>query len=254
MAPLSGTAGMSGKTVLLTGGSSGIGLEAAVKLAALGAEVVLVAREGIDRVIPEIVRRSGSATVSGYLCDFSSQAQIRRCAAEYRAGHDRLDVLVNNAGSVWQSREVTEDGIERTFAVNYLGAFLLTLLLLDLLTRSAPARVVNVASVAHRGATMDFDDLGFARGGYFVLRSYARSKLADVLFTRELARRLAGTGVTANAVHPGFVATRIWTHGRWYTKPFLPLVRPFMLPAEKGADVVVRLAASPELEGKTGGY
>src|SRR5262249_15220597 len=149
--------------------------------------------------------RSGSREVSSLLCDFSSQASIRGLAEEFLARHDRLHVLLNNAGAVNRKRRLTVDGIERTFAVNHLGYFLLTHLLLDRLVASAPARVVSVASAGHRGGTLDFDDLGFARG-YSIMRAYARSKLANVLFAAELARRLAGTGVTSNSVHPGTVA------------------------------------------------
>jgi retinol dehydrogenase-14 len=247
---------LTGKTILVTGASSGIGLETAVKLAAMGAGLVLVARNRarLDAAVEDVKRRAGSPVVTPLVCDLSSQTQIRRLADEYRASHHRLDVLVNNAGSVWPSREVTEDGVERTFAVNHLGSFLLTLLLLDVLKQSAPSRVVNVASVSHRSGTMDFDDLGFEKGGYFILKAYARSKLANVLFTRELARRLSGTGVTVNAVHPGAVATRIWSRGPWYTMPFVPPARLFMLSAEQGSEAVVYLASSPDLKGETGGY
>jgi retinol dehydrogenase 14 len=247
---------LTGQTILITGASSGIGLEAAVKLAAMGAELVLVARnrERLDAAVADVRRRAGSDLVSSLLCDFSSQARIRRLAAEYRAAHTRLDVLVNNAGSVSPSRELTEDGIERTFAVNHLGYFLLTRLLLDLLQKSAPARIVNVASIAHRSATLNVEDPGFANGGYSILKAYARSKLANVLFTRELARRLSGTGVTVNALHPGSVATHIWSHAPWYAKPLLPLARLFMLSPAQGADVIVFLASSPDLATTTGGY
>lgn len=249
-------ASLDGKTILLTGASAGIGRVAAAKLATMGAEMVLVARDRarLDAAVDEVKRLSGSQKVSSLVCDFASQAQIRRLAGEFRASHPRLDVLVNNAGSVSPSREVTEDGIERTFAVNHLGYFLLTNLLLDVLEKSAPARVVNVASIGHRQGTMDLDDPGFEKGGYFIMKAYSRSKLGNVLFTRELARRLEGKGVTVNALHPGAVATHIWSHAPWYTRPFIPLAKRFMIPPEKGADIIVHLAASPDLEGKTGGY
>ncbi|HEY9420652.1 MAG TPA: SDR family NAD(P)-dependent oxidoreductase, partial [Thermoanaerobaculia bacterium] len=183
-----------------------------------------------------------------------SQADIRRLAGEVRARFDRLDVLVNNAGGVNKKRGVTVDGIETTFAVNHLGYFLLTNLLLDLLVRSAPARVVTVASKNHRHGTLDFTDLGYERG-YAIMRAYGRSKLANVLFAAELARRLAGTGVTSNSLHPGSVATNIWSGAPLWAKPLILLLyRPFFLSAEKGAATIVQLAASPELEGVTGKY
>jgi retinol dehydrogenase-14 len=247
---------LKGKTILVTGASSGIGFEAAVKLAAMGAHLVLVARNRarLDAAVAGVKQHAGSGKVSSLLCDFSSQAQIRRLASEFFDAYTRLDVLVNNAGSAWPSRQVTEDGIEQTFAVNHLGYFLLTLLLVDLLQKSAPARVVNVASIGHRSGTMDFRNLGFENGGYSILKAYARSKLANVLFTRELARRLSGTGVTVNALHPGSVATHIWSHGPWYTKPLVALAPLFMLSPEQGGDIIVYLASSPDLEEKTGGY
>src|SRR5262245_61051600 len=187
-----------GKTVLITGATSGIGREAAVVLARRGARVLLVGRDRAKTaaVTAEVAARAGSREVSSLQCDFASQAAIRALAAEVHARTDRLHVLVNNAGAVYKSRRLTADGIEATFAVNHLGYFLLTNLLLDLLVASAPARVVTVASVAHRRGTLDFDDLGYARG-YGIMRAYSRSKLANVLFAAELARRLAGTGVTS---------------------------------------------------------
>jgi NAD(P)-dependent dehydrogenase (short-subunit alcohol dehydrogenase family) len=247
---------MSGKTVLVTGATSGIGLEASARLAGLGAQLVLVARDRArgETAVAAVKRQSGSQAVSLMCCDFASLRQVRALAAEVTASHPTLHVLVNNAGSVSVKREVTEDGIERTFAVNHLGAFLLTNLLLDLLKRSAPARVVTVASAAHRYADMPFNNLQFENGGYGILRAYARSKLANVLFTAELARRLVGTGVTANCLHPGAVATNIWSHAPWYAKPLLAVAKGFMITAEKGADTIVYLAASPEVQGLTGGY
>lgn len=245
-----------GKTILLTGGTSGIGREAAVALARRGARVVLVGRDPgrIAEAVADVQARSGSAEVSHLLCDFSSQAEIRRLAEAVLAHHDRLHVLVNNAGAVNKTRRLTVDGIETTFAVNHLGYFLLTHLLRGLLVRSAPARVVTVASIGHRSGTLDFADLGYERG-YRVMRAYARSKLANVLFAAELARRLAGTGVTSNSLHPGRVATHIWSGAPTWTKPLIfLLLRPTMLSPAKGAETVVQLAASPELEGVTGKY
>lgn len=246
-----------GKTVLVTGATSGIGLEASAELARRGARVVMVGRDPAktEAAVAGVRTRSGPGEVSHLLCDFSSQAAIRELAAAFLARHDRLDVLVNNAGGVNKARRVTVDGIEMTFAVNHLGYFLLTNLLCERIQRSAPARIVTVASIGHRQGTLDFEDLGFERGGYSIMRAYTRSKLANVLFAAELARRLEGTGVTSNSLHPGSVATNIWSGAPAWAKPLIAvLYRPFFISAREGAEKIVQLAASPELEGVTGKY
>jgi NAD(P)-dependent dehydrogenase (short-subunit alcohol dehydrogenase family) len=245
-----------GKTVLVTGATSGIGLEASVALARRGARLVMVGRDPgrTEAAVTDVKARSGSREVSHLLCDFSSLAAIRGLAEAFLAGHDQLHVLVNNAGGVNKTRRLTVDGIEATFAVNHLGYFLLTNLLSDLLVRSAPARVVTVASIGHRQGTLDFDDLGYERG-YFIMRAYTRSKLANVLFAAELARRFEGTGVTSNSLHPGTVATNIWSGAPTWSKPLIQILfRPFFISPEKGAATIVQLATSPELEGVTGKY
>jgi NAD(P)-dependent dehydrogenase (short-subunit alcohol dehydrogenase family) len=248
---------MQGKTILITGATSGIGLEAAVELARRGARMFLVGRDPgrTEAAVAQVKARGGSGEVSSFLCDFSSQASIRKLAEEVRGKLGRLDVLVNNAGGVNKKRQLTVDGIEKTFAVNHLGYFLLTNLLLDLIQRSAPARVVTVASIGHRRGTLDFNDLGFERGGYAIMRAYTRSKLANVLFAAELARRLAGTGVTSNSLHPGSVDTNIWSGAPLWAKPLIQILfRPFFISAEEGGSYIVQLAADPQLEGVTGKY
>ncbi|MQA26711.1 MAG: SDR family NAD(P)-dependent oxidoreductase [Micromonosporaceae bacterium] len=245
-----------GKTVVVTGATSGIGLEASAQLAGLGAAVTMVGRDPArtSAAAAEVTRRAGSAPVTTLLCDFASQAAIRRLASEIHERHDRLDVLVNNAGAVNKTRRVTSDGIEATFAVNHLGYFLLTNLVTDLLTRSAPARVVTVASVGHRAGTMDFDDLGYERG-YSIMKAYQRSKLGNVLFAHELARRLADVGVTSNALHPGAVDTNIWSGAPLWARPIIALaLRPFFISAERGGERITELVADPALEGVTGAY
>lgn len=247
---------LAGKTFLVTGASSGIGLEASVKFARRGADVVLVARDRTrgEAALASVKSRSGSGTVSLLLHDLSSLAGVRALAEEFRAKHPRLDVLVNNAGGVSDRRRVTADGFEQTFAVNHLAPFLLTNLLLDRLKASTPARVVVVASIGHRRGTMDFDDLHFEKGGYAIMAAYGRSKLANILFANELARRLAGTGVVANSLHPGAVATNIWSGAPWFTKPALAIAKLFMSSPEQGGDTIVHVAASPETATTTGAY
>jgi len=246
---------VAGKTILVTGATGGIGLETSVALAKLGAAVILTGRDArrLEAAVTTLRARAGAAA-QPYLCDFSSQASIRELAAAIRRDCPRLDGLVNNAGGVQKRRTLTVDGLETTFATNHLGYFLLTHLLRDLLVASAPARIVNVASIGHRRGTMDFDDLGFEHG-YSIMRAYSRSKLANVLFTRELARQLAGTGVTVNCVHPGSVATNIWSGTPLWAKPIVALfLRPSFISPEAGGATVVQLVASPELEGVTGQY
>ena len=244
-----------GRTVLVTGASNGLGLATSVELARRGARVVMVGRD-LTRTTAavEVVRGRTGARPSYLLADFSSQASTRKLAADFLDRHDRLDVLVNNAGGVHSTRQLTEDGLEATFAVNHLGYFLLTHLLLDLLLASAPARVVTVASAGHRGATLDFDDLAFERG-YTIMRAYGRSKLANILFAAELARRLEGSGVTSNSLHPGAVDTGIWSGAPAWARPLIRVLgRPFFLSPQRGAEPIVRLVTDPALEDVSGRY
>ena len=244
-----------GKTILVTGASNGIGRYASIDLARHGARVVMVGRDPnrTAAAAADVKARSGSKDVSLLICDFSSQSAIRQLAGDFRAQHDRLDVLVNNAGGVNKTRTTTADGIETTFAVNHLGGFLLTNLLLDLIVRRAPARIVTVASVGHRQGTLDFDNLGYERG-YTIMKAYARSKLANVLFANELARRLVGTGVTSNSLHPGSVDTGIWSGAPAWAKPFIAILRLFFISAEEGGSYIVRMATHPDLGDVTGCY
>jgi len=243
------------KTVLITGGTSGIGLESAAVLATMGARLIIVGRDAgrIEQALVTVKARSG-VRAAAYLCDFASLKAVNRLADEVLRDVPRLDVLLNNAGQVFARRTITVDGHEATFAVNHLAPFLLTQRLLPLLVASTPARIITVASGRHFKGTMDFDDLGFERG-YQILRAYGRSKLANVLFASEQARRLDGTGVTSNSVHPGRVATNIWAGAPAWTKPLIRywLSRTF-INVEAGAAPIIALASRPELAGVTGQY
>lgn len=251
---------MDGKTCLVTGASNGVGLETAVGLAKLGATVVMTARNEAKgkAALADVISRSGSENVDLMMVDFASMASVRKFADEFRSKYDRLEVLVNNAGAVNMSRSETEDGFETTFGVNHLGYFLLTNLLLDVIEASAPARIVNVSSRAHARATMDFDDLN-AEKSYRGFTVYGRSKLANVLFTYELARRLEGTGVTANCLHPGVVRSGFGQNENngWlgiFFKTFYTISGPFSKSNAEGAATSIYLASSVEVEGVTGKY
>lgn len=245
---------MHGKVCLVTGANSGIGRVTALGLAERGAIVVLVCRneESGGPVLDEIERQGGSGTATLLTADLSSQRQVRAAAAAFLARFDRLDVLINNAGVARRgARRVSEDGLEATFAVNHLAPFLLTTLLLDRLKASAPARVITVSSAAHRTYALDFDDLQLERR-YSGFGAYARSKLANILFTHELSRRLEGTGVTANCMHPGVVATGIFRNQpRWVRAVF---TNPLTLTPEQGADTLLWLATVPEVAEVSGRY
>jgi retinol dehydrogenase-14 len=251
-----GSRPMTGKTVLITGGTGGIGRAAAIRLGSMGARVGITGRDRgrALRAAAEIASESGNATVDVFVADMSSQAEVRRLAMEVLAAFPRLDVLLNNVGGFWSHRHVTADGLEHTFALNHLAPFLLTSLLLDRLKASAPARVVTVSSGAQSIGQIDFDDLMGERK-YSGQTAYNQSKLANVMFTYELARRLAGTGVTATALHPGMTNTSFSAEDP--SRAFAPLVkaiRPFMRRPEQGADTPVYLASSPAAEGLTGQY
>lgn len=246
---------MKGKVVVLTGATSGIGRAAAIELARAGAQLLLIARhEGRAKETGRAIReRCPEAFVQTFLADLSSQHEIRRVAGEVLASAPRIDVLVNNAGVVQRTRTVTTDGFETTFATNHLGYYLLTRLLISRLQESSPARIVNVASDAHRLYPMDFDDLQSERK-YRLFRTYCRSKLANLMFTYELSRRLAGTGVTANALHPGWVATRLGLDNGLLSRGVGIFSRLCARAPEQGADTAIWLASSFEVEGVTGKY
>jgi retinol dehydrogenase 12 len=246
---------MTGKVCLVTGATSGIGWETTRALAAKGATVALVGRDAgrTQKALDRIRATIHDARLESYLADLSSQEQVRRLAREFQSRYDRLDVLVNNAGAVFPKRTESVDGIEMTLALNHLAPFLLTNLLLDTLKASAPSRVVTVSSGAHIGAKVNFDDLQLTHG-YGTWRAYGQSKLMNLLFTRELARRLAGTGVTANALHPGFVSSDFGKGEAAFWTGAFTLMRPFMISAEKGAQTAIYLASSPEVEGASGWY
>ncbi len=250
------TPSMTGKTVLITGGTGGIGRAAAIGLAAMGARVGITGRDRARAEVAAaaIVRESGNPAVDIFVADMSSQAEVRRLAGEVLSAYPRLDVLLNNVGGFWAHRHVTADGLERTFALNHLAPFLLTSLLLDRLMASAQARVVTVSSGAQSSGKIDFDDLMGERK-YSGSRAYDQSKLANVMFTYELARRLEGTGVTATALHPGLTNTAF--SGEDPARAFAPVVallRPFMRSPERGADTAVYLASSAEVEGVSGRF
>jgi NAD(P)-dependent dehydrogenase (short-subunit alcohol dehydrogenase family) len=245
-----------GKTVVITGATDGIGLEAAIRLAALGARLVLVGRNSVKgaAALARIRKDIPGAAVEIHYADLSRHDEIGRLVPTLLQTAPRIDVLLNNAGAFFAQRETTSDGWERTFALNHMGYFLMTHYLRERLIASAPSRVVNVASVAHRGATLDLDDLQMTRsfGGW---RAYQRSKLCNILFTRELARRLEGTGVTANSLHPGFVATSFGDNNRGFFKLVLNIGKKLMaISVENGGETPVFLASSPDVEGVTGSY
>ena len=229
---MTGTQRMTGKNVLVTGGTAGIGKATAVGLATLGARVAITGRDRVraEVVAADIRAASGNPAVDVFTADMSSQAEVRRPAGAVLDAYPRLDVLVNNVGGFWAHRHVTADGLERTFALNHLGPFLLTNLLLDRLKAGTPARVVTVSSGAHATGRIDFDDLqGAAR--YSGQRAYSASKLANIMFSYELARRLQGTGVTATVLHPSVVRTNFGADDpAGLIKAMLPLVRPFLKP------------------------
>lgn len=253
------TGSMDGRVCMVTGANSGIGKETAVALARMGATVVMVSRDRQkgEAAMAEVRTRSRHERVELLLADFASQQSIRRLAADFRAGHPLLHVLVNNAGAFNARRTVTANGYETTFAVNHLGYFLLTNLLLDTLKAAEPSRIVNVSSRGHSGATINFDDLHKERG-YGGMGAYGQSKLANVLFTYELARRLEETGVTANCLHPGGVMTGFGKNNSGFFKAVFTVAyiigRPFLLTPAQGAETPVYLAASPDVEGVTAKY
>jgi NAD(P)-dependent dehydrogenase (short-subunit alcohol dehydrogenase family) len=247
-------ANMNGKVVLITGATNGIGKVSALELARQGAELVIVGRDPArtEATLQEIRKQSGNEKVSSLVADLSVMSEVRKLAQQFRSNHNSLHVLLNNAGAVFAKRSVTADCFEMTFALNHLSYFVLTHELLPLLKQSAPSRIVNVASRAHRRGKIDFDDLMKERR-YKSFNVYSDSKLANILFTYELAKKLEGSGVTANCLHPGVVATGFGGAGG-LVGAVLALGRPLMITPEEGAQTSIYLASSPEVEGVSGRY
>ena len=246
---------MKDKTVLITGANAGIGLTTSVGLAKLGARVLMVSRdEGRGRKAHQLIKeKSGNDDVHLLIAELSDQDSIRNLAREVKEGFGELHVLLNNAAVIPRRREVTGNGFERQFAVNHLAYFLLTGLLLDLLKANSPARIVNVSSQVHAGAVIDFEDLHSERG-YTRTKVYGRTKLANILFTHELSRRLKGTGVTVNCLHPGIVATNLLADAGGLPRKLKAVTRLISVDAEAGARTSVYLASSEEVEGVSGRY
>jgi len=255
MTALTSAGPMRGKTVIVTGATSGIGKATASGLAVMGARVAITGRDA-ERTVGAArdIRKVSGGQVDAFVADLSSQTEVRRLAAEVLGTLTHIDVLVNNVGGYWNTRHVTADGLEHTLAVNHLAPFLLTNLLLERLVSSGPARVVTVSSNAEAIGQIDFDDLQGERS-YSGARAYNQSKLANLLFTYELARRLRATSVTANALHPGVVSTSFGAEdpGR-AQRLFVPILRPFMQDPPQGAATSIHLASAPELDGVTGRY
>ena len=252
---VSDTTTMKDKVVMVTGANSGIGKAASLALAKMCATVIMVARnkERGEAARFDIIGKSRNNSVDLLLADLSSLESVRQLAVDFRRKYSKLHVLINNAGLFNQRRRVTVDGYENTFATNYLAPFLLTNLQLDLLKASAPTRIINVSSVGHYNGHINFEDLNLENdyGGW---KAYGQSKLALVLFTHELAKKLQGTGVTVNAVHPGTVATNIWTRPFGPVGFIMALPKLFMTSPEKGAETIVYLASSPDAKGLNGEY
>ena len=246
---------MKGKTVVATGATSGIGEVAVLALAKMGARIVFVARDKrrAEATLARLERQAPKLGHAVHLADLSLMAEARRVGRLIAGKEPRVDVLVNNAGAMFADRRVTSEGLEMTFALNHMAYFVLTEALMEKLVASAPGRVVSTSSSAHQGMSLDVSDLQGAQR-YSGWRAYGRSKLANILFTRELARRLAGTGVTANCFHPGFVATRFGDASGGLTGLIIPFARVFAIKPEQGADTLVYLASSPEVANVTGAY
>ena len=246
---------MKGKVVVITGATSGIGEIAAQRLAILGARMVLVARDAErgQKALSRLPNNGNGAAHSIHYGDLSRISEMKRIAARIAAAEPRIDVLINNAGALFGARKLTPDNLEETFATNHMAYFVLTLGLSDSLFAASPARVVSTASDAHKGYTLDFDDLQAAKG-YSAIGAYGRSKLCNILFTRELARRWVDKGVTANCLHPGFVATRFGDGSGGFLSRVVRVAKTFAISPEEGAETIVYLASSPDVEGKSGGY
>jgi retinol dehydrogenase 12 len=246
---------MQGKICLVTGATLGIGRETALGLARKGAHVVIVGRNEArtHATAASIAAEARSAEIDFLVADLSLQAEVRRLAEAFKSRYSRLDVLVNNAGAIFTRREVTAEGFEQTWALNHLAEFLLTRLLLDTLEASAPARIVNVASAAHARGRLNLEDPQGANK-YGAMSAYAQSKLANIMFTCALARRLTGRGVTANCLHPGVVATGFGRNTSGLVNVLFSLARPFLLSAQQGAATSIYLASSPEVAEVSGEY
>jgi NAD(P)-dependent dehydrogenase (short-subunit alcohol dehydrogenase family) len=246
---------MKGTTVVITGGTSGIGEVAAIAFARMGARVVLVARNRsrAEATLARLRRGGPDAAHSVYFADLTRLAEMKRVAAEIANREPPIDVLINNAGALFSTRRLTEDGLEYTFALNQMSYFVVTEGLRERLLASGTARIVNTASAAHQSVTLDFDDLQSAKS-FSPIRAYSCSKLCNILFTRELARRLHGTGVTANCLHPGFVATRFADESGGLISHLAWLAKFFAISPTEGAQTIIYLASSPEVANVTGQY